>query len=306
MFLIINTWIVLADIRERKIPNILLLILVGILPFWYIWFPISNSIQMIIWALLSLILVWFGVFAYKKNGFLGSGDIKYAAIITLYIGGHPLSIWLGNIWAITLVTLVCWLTMIIGQATALRRYIDWEDYKKAIGDTSRQAILSWIKRTILDWIIIGFFFSLILKDTYTIIFDTIPRDTDFYFFLTLIIFLMRPHIRYMLTQWSYRIWPTIGMILYFGYHIQQNGANIFFTEHKSYLFSIWQYAIIFILLQKIVTIVFYIYDTIITTAKIQSSLQTVPYSLVIFIAFIVTNWWSHINLMSLLKFILSY
>ena len=69
----------------------------------------------------------------------------------------------------------------------------------------------------------------------------------FYFFLTLIIFLMRPHIRYMLTQWSYRIWPTIGMILYFGYHIQQNGANIFFTEHKSYLFSIWQYAIIFIL-----------------------------------------------------------
>ncbi len=305
IFLVTNIWIVYIDICTRTIPNVLVLLLIAILPIWYLVFPLGNPIQIVTGFLLSLILLGFGAFAYEKNGFLGSGDIKYAAILILYLWIHPLPIWIGNLWAITLVALICWMMMILGQIIAMKSHIHRIDFERAWGTISGHQIVSWFQNWILDWAIIGFFFALILKHIYTLVFDAMPTDTDFYFFLTLTVFLVRPYIKYILTQSSYGVVVGFMVFLYFWYAAQQHGIDTFSREYLWYLSNVWQYALILVLLQKNTNIIFRIYDGIIVKTKTHNSLQTIPYSLLLCIAFIVT-YCSDMNLMSSIKFILWY
>jgi uncharacterized membrane protein YciS (DUF1049 family) len=148
--------------------------------------------------------------------------------------------------------------------------------------------------------VIGFFLYLALRSLSTLVFEYISLDRDFYFLLTLLILLIRPQIRYLLTKWEYRIYPIIGMLIYYGIVIQNIGISGFWLEEQIYLMGIWQYAIGFILLQKIASTVFHIYNVIIDRSGFRNLLYTIPYSLVIFAGF-ATLVWGDWDLMMMLK-----
>jgi Flp pilus assembly protein protease CpaA len=143
-FVIINLAIIWTDIKNRQIPNRLLIGLLILLPIWYIAFPLGQSSDIILYAIVSLILLVGGVVAYKKNGFLGSGDIKYASLIILYLAPHSLPLYIGNVGAITLIILVLWIVMILGQVLAMRGVISRGDLVRMLPERSWRYLLSGI------------------------------------------------------------------------------------------------------------------------------------------------------------------
>ncbi len=300
LFLWINIWIIFADIRERKIPNILLMGLSVLLIIWLILFPIGNNEVLISQSILSFVLILWGIFFYTENGFLGSGDIKYGAILLLFLGWHSLPLYIGNIGALTLVTLLFWWSMILGQITALRQYL-WENEKKIFFQKiQKKEFLKDITVFIWDWVIIGFFISLIFKDISLQVFQFVTTGGDFYFLLSLIIFILRPAIRYLLTKWQYRIYPLIGILLYFWFSIQSTGWESLMLELVSFIRNIWQYILIFTLASTITSKTFSVYDTLMERIGLKSMIHTIPYSIIIFGAFCLTYFWD-INLMGIIK-----
>jgi hypothetical protein len=104
----------------------------------------------------------------------------------------------------------------------------------------------------------------------------------------------------MLTEWEHRIYPIIGMLLYYGIVIRDIGISGVWLEEQIYLMGIWQYALGFVILQKIASTVFHLYNVVIDKSGSRNLLYTVPYSLVIFAGF-ATLVWGHWDLMMMLK-----
>ncbi len=300
LFIGINIWIVLADIRKRRIPNIAILCLLGLLPIWYIAFPILEISEIAIYAAMSLILLIWGIGIYRENGFLGSGDIKYASIIILYLVPYSLPLYMGNVGSITLIILVFWISMILGHLLAIRSLMNREDLVRILPEISLRTVIYGLWNTFLDWCIIGFFLYLALRSVTTLTFEYISLDQDFYFLLMLLIFLSRPRLRYILTKWEYHIYPILGICIYYGVAIRDIGIWGIWIEGQAYLMGIWRYALVFILLQIIANTVFQLYNIVINKSESGKILYTIPYSLVIFAGF-ATLVWGHWDLMTMLK-----
>ncbi len=300
VFVIVNISILWSDISHQKIKNNTLLLLIAILPFWYSIFPYWSSAAMITQALFSVTLILFGIFFYTENGFLGSGDIKYWAILILFLGHHSLAMFVGNIGILTIITLMLWWSMILGQIYAIHGKARSIMAHMAIPKLEQKAVISWILLILLDWVVIGFFISLFIKDITLRIFEIIPPWEDFYFLITIYIFVLRPGLRYMITKWKYKILPILGILVYFGAYIQKNGITAFLWENMTYIQYIWIYAFIFYIVSTLTQTTFSHYDTITMKKWIKNTMHSMPYSVIIFgwfIALVLLN----ISLFPLLK-----
>lgn len=300
IFICINILILWSDIFDRKIKNSLLFLLLGILPFWYFFFPLWSTENIIIQSIFSIILIGWWILFYQWDGLLGSGDIKYAAILILFLGQHPISILIGNIGILTILILGFWWSMILGQIFAMREYIGNSDKLFLSRKISRSKIISWFLFFILDWGIIGCILSLLTKDLSLKIFEIIPGWWDFYFLISLYIFILRPGLRYMITKWEYRIFPIIMGLLYIWYYIQKNGMETLSWEALIFFSSIWKNAIILSLISIITRETFWLYDRILRKTATKSLIQTIPYGVIIFIWYMLL-FFHNINLVMIMK-----
>ena len=218
--------------------------------------------------------------------------------------GSSIPVYIGNIGVITLVILVIWILMTLSMIAVMRRVIDRGDLISILPEKSWRTIISGLWSVILDWCVIGFFLYLALRSVTTLAYEFISFDRDFYFLLTLLILLIRPQLRYILTKWEHRIYPIIGMLLYYGIMIRDIGISGIWLEKTLYISEIWRYALGFVILQKIATMVFNSYDVIINKSGGRHILfSTIPYSLVIFAGFCSTYFWQ-IELTELLQYLM--
>ncbi len=287
LFLGINIWIVLADIRERKIPNILLIYLLGLLPIWYIAFPIRSTSQIIIWWVFSLILLIFGIFLYKKDTLLWSGDIKYTAILVLFLWQYPLSIFIGNTAILTLLCLSLWVVIIILYIYQFRWSLHLDTLMNDISPTiPKNEIYLYILAYILDWGIVGFMISQLIPKIWIILGGELTAGTDIYFLIFMIVYIIRPWANFLITRWRYNILPIVLICIYFMVYIQNNSIYILYSEMVYYVSSLWFYILLYITIYYISTSLYRIYDRI-NTIRWKERLQTIPYSIVIFLAFMI-------------------
>lgn len=282
IFLGINIWILISDIYHRKIKNILLLSLLLILPFWYSVFPHWSRENTLLQIFFSLTLVIAGVFFYKKNWFLGSGDIKYAAILILFLGTQSIPLFIGNIWILTLFALGFWWSMILGQLVALHQHIELPSLK---WDFTIQSFLVWLWWIIFDWMIIGIFLYLIIQDILLRIFQIFPSGGDIYFMVSLSIFVLRRAIRFIIIEWKYKAFPLFFLLIYFSKYIQENGIDSFVWENIAYITNIWKYAIVFMAVRIVTQKTFVYYNSTMEKIGSNNKLHTIPYSVIIFLWF---------------------
>ena len=99
-FLIINSFIILSDVKEKKIPNRYLLCLLCLLWVYYIylythWFHFSwyFLLQILVSLFISFTLYYFWVWS--------AGDAKYLLILALFIPQIWVIPFIWNIWLIT-------------------------------------------------------------------------------------------------------------------------------------------------------------------------------------------------------------
>jgi len=98
-FLVTNFYIILSDMKEKKIPNIYLRYLLFMLPFWYLYvwyFHIFSGIHFIAFLLqvTATILISFWLYHFWK---WGAGDAKYLIVLCLYIPQIWIIPFIGNI-----------------------------------------------------------------------------------------------------------------------------------------------------------------------------------------------------------------
>lgn len=299
LFLILNFWIVFVDIRERRIPNKLLIYLIILLPIWLYIFPLGTRENLISQAIISLLILIVWIFFYTRDGFLGSWDIKYSAILVLFLGQGSLSLFIGNIWILTIGTLLFLWSVLLGSIYAIYT-CNWKNEIKIS--------LLKIKKIkpydgfifFLDWIIIWYGISLLIKAISLEIFQFIPTSWDFYFLLSLWIFLLRPWIRSFLLNWKYNIYPIFGVLIYFWLSLQKNGYEILIQDIWIFIKNIWQYALIFTLVNYVTRKTFSLYDSTVEKYKISKKLHTIPFSIIIFLSFC-TVFFFNISLTNLLK-----
>ncbi len=264
------------------------MVLVGILPFW-IWISAPSYISMSISNIfVSIILLIWGIFLYQSSPFLWSGDIKYTAILILFMGSHPISDFVGNIAALTLICLFFWIVIILGCIYRSR-------WSLSIGVVMNQLspkipkneIYLYILAYILDFGIVGFIFSQLIPHIWVILSYSIDMNANMYFLIFLVVYMIRPWSNYLITRWQYNIIPIFWIIIYFGSYIQDNGVSTLYSELLRYISSLWIYILLYIVIRYISTTIYGIYDHM-TTIWWWEYFKTIPYSIVIFIAFITT------------------
>ena len=284
----INAWIVFADIHERKIPNISLWILLGILPFW-IWLSSSTHIDIGISNILfSIILLIWGIFLYHSSAFLGSGDIKYAAILVLFMGHHTLSDFVGNLAILTLLCFFVWLVIVIGYIYKYRWSLGLDVVIDHISPKiPKNEIYLYILAYILDFGIVGFMINQLIPQIWVMMSYTIDMSENIYFLIFLVVYMIRPWSNYLITRWKYKIISIFLICVYFGLYLQDNGIYSLYSEVSQYVWSLWLYILVYIIIRSISTSIYRLYDYS-TTLWWWEYFKTVPYSIVIFIAFITT------------------
>lgn len=274
------------DILKRKIPNNHLGILVLILPFWYLVFPIYNTSIMIGNILLASLLLIFGVFLYKKGSFLGAWDIKYGALLIVFLWDNSAALFIGNIGVITACTLLFWWSMLVWQIFSLEPSIFTQSPWKKILNTLQPTIIKNIVLGFLfDWIGIGFFLYLVTQDGINILFQSLPYSNDYYFLIFVIIVFIRPYFRYLLQKWEHRIFPLAFMWLYFISKVENTGIDYILSTLQIFIENIWIYALWFSIVSGISRKIFKLYDDL-DKKNIVYSLHSLHYSTVIFIAFV--------------------
>lgn len=264
------------------------MVLFGILPFW-IWISAPSYISMSISNIfVSIILLIWGIFLYQSSPFLWSGDIKYTAILILFMGSHPISDFVGNIAVLTLICLFFWIVIILGCIYRSR-------WSLSIGVVMNQLspkipkneIYLYILAYILDFGIVGFIFSQLIPHIWVMLSYSIDMNANMYFLIFLVVYMIRPWSNYLITRWQYNIIPIFWIIIYFGSYIQDNGISNLYSELLRYISSLWIYILLYIVIRYISTTIYGIYDHM-TTIWWWEYFKTIPYSIVIFIAFITT------------------
>lgn len=300
LFIGINLWILACDIRTRKIPNILILILWFLLPFWLWIFPGESIEKLISSGILSLSCIVWGIFYYKESGIFGAGDIKYGALLLLFLAGKPISLFIGNIGILTFLTLIFWCSLLIGRILSLRGSIvplikNLSLSRQKMGKMRENLLLS-----IFDWVIIGFLLSFFIKDFWALVLHIEPLGNwEYFFLLSLIIFLLRPRIRSIITNPERRSFSLFVIIFYVGYLIERNWYEIFWSIFISYISNIWMYALFFTGMNTATRKLFRFSDTLFTKKWSENTLHTIPYSVIIFWGFFLGVFFD-INLLTLL------
>ena len=128
----------------------------------------------------------------------------------------------------------------------------------------------------------------------------IPTDAELYFIVSMLVFLIRPSIKYLLTKWKYKVFPILGMLLYFLFYIQEYTFIVFVGNIGYFIQNIWIYFVIFTSVIYITQYTFRVYDKIIGSIGYISKVDTIPYSIIIFMGF-VSVYFFDLNLLSLLR-----
>lgn len=282
-FIIINLAILLEDIKKRRISNRYLIGLILILPFWaYIYFPRDFSL-LLPWIIFSVILFIVGIFYHEKNTFLGAWDIKYAAVLLLFLSGKTLKVFISNIGILTFLTLILWLSLIIWQLIAL----EWNFLKKIAFEKKidlRKVGISVVK-WLLEWIIIGFLLYLLIEDIAIFGLAWIQSSKDFFFILMMILFFLRPWIHYLFSDWKHRIITISIAFIYIASKIQDQGFIFIQEKLIQFVGSIWIYILVFGIWNSISMKVFSFYDRWIEKNENVIRLHTIPYSFILFLSF---------------------
>jgi prepilin peptidase CpaA len=83
MYCILNVAIATYDFSFFRIPNIFLLLLVGLYVFYAIFYVQPDKIITSIFAFTLVLIISFALFALKA---IGGGDAKYLSVISLWVG----------------------------------------------------------------------------------------------------------------------------------------------------------------------------------------------------------------------------
>lgn len=301
LFLIINIWIVISDIKHRKIKNNLLLFLGLMLPIWYMWTELIIDNWIIAKFILASVILSLGIMAYNnQKNMLGSGDIKYLSILLLFLGSTSLSYFIWNIAILTFITLI-WLVMymvlvIVRCRDLIEKHIQQIFLEKFPLSSIKNHILS----SIFDWLIIGFMLTIAIKDILRYLFQSIPTSWDIYFIVFLIIFLIRPYIKSIITNPKYRVISSMGIFMYISTYINMYWLNGAFEEYILFIKNIWYYIAIYIIIGWLSQIVFIMYDGVIKTKFNNTHSLTIPYSILIFGSFCIT-YFMNISLIWFIK-----
>lgn len=285
VFIWINIAILWSDITERRVPNSLLVGLIWVLPFWFLQYPIASIGTIFPYVLLSGSLLICGIFLYRDNWFLGSGDIKYAAILALFMGHHSIAAFVGNIAVLTLLCFFVWLIIILGYIYRSRWSLSLDVVTHQISPKiPKNEIYLYILAYILDWGIVGFILSQLIPQIWIMLSYRIDMNENIYFLIFLIVYMIRPWSNYLITRWKYNIIPIFWIFIYFGLYIQNNGISTLYSEISHYISSLWLYILLYIIIRYISTTIYGIYDHS-TTIWWWEYIKTIPYSIVLFIAF---------------------
>lgn len=292
LFLGINVYILLFDILYRRIPNIALFYLIALLPLWLWIFNGWKLSQLVLDSIISALIIWTWVFFHIKNRLIGAGDLKYSAILILYITGYPLSIYTQNIWVLTIICLLSWWIFILIRLGLLRKEIDKKWILPKIKNPWTKRSREWIFIFFIDWCLIGWIIAQSMGNIMAKAFSYIWGYWDSYFFIAIIIFLIRPIIRKMLFYWRYGIFPIMGLIIYLCEKIISLGLENFLIEWMYYIGNIWHYAAIFTITYFITKKTFDLYDKVTQKENTWKWIHTIPYSIILFLAFIVSYFWN--------------
>ncbi len=289
IFMSINVLILREDFISRKIPNKYIISLFLLLPFWWVLFFPEDLRVLLPHCILFLILIIIGIFSEKEKWFFGGWDIKYWALIILFLSGRSLSVFIGNIWVFTLLILIFWWSMILWKIYTVRPDIIHELSCKRLRKVIREN--HFIKSTvffIFDWIVIGIFLYLAMQDILIEMFQINIFGGQLYSIVAIGIFFLRPSIKNLIKNSKYGFFVIVFIWLYFISKIQANGISYFLTTLFIFIKSIWIYALVFSSLGWITRKTFLKYDALIDKKNIGKSFDTIAYSFVIFLAFIVT------------------
>jgi len=284
LFFGINLYILWIDSIKRKIPNNLLIWVLLILPIWLYTEPTLSQKYLAPQYIFFIFFIVLGIFSYKENTFLWSGDIKYFSLLILFLWEKSIISFIGNIGILTFITLGLILSILIGEILALKD----NNLKKLHNITSInikknvRALLVFL----FDWIFIGLFIVFLSK---LIIGELLQRnfiDWELYLLISIGVFLLRSKFHFFIMNWEHRIFPIFGIFIFFWYFFQKNGPETFFIETFYYIKNIWPYAIAFGLTYSITNWIFSCHDKVVQKTWIKNTFETIPYSIIIFIGYI--------------------
>lgn len=305
VFWYLNLAILIQDIRYRRIPNKLLLLLLALLPFWLY---IHNSWilgQFILGSIFVISLTSFGILLYRENSLIGAGDIKYGAILILYLTGYNISIYIQNIGILTLLCLSLWWGYIflqIIQSSGKIKNIWLSAFPKKI---QPKEIRMRSVQFLLEWCVVWWLITLWIQAITNRVFEYMPLSWDVYFMIVIFVFLIRPAIRSMLFYWKYGIFPILAIILYIWHKISTLGWAGTISEWTLYIENAWIYILVFSGVYILTEKTFAYHDNISEKDhNNQQAQSTIPYSIILFLAFVISYIWN-VTLMSPILKILS-
>jgi len=295
LFFVLNLVILYEDFFRRKIQNVLLITLLLLLPFWWIVFGSENILTLAPNILLSSILLIGWISLYNETSFLGAWDIKYGAILLLFLPSNILPAFVQNIGILTLTILVGWITFLLGQIFALNQM---RQMLKAIIQwvtlSSSQSNLFYFT---FDWVYIGFLLYLIIQNILSVMFHDIAYDKSFYLIFTIWVFLLRPAIRYLTTRWEHRIIPLVCSGILYLYYTMEFTFGYIWSTFELYIMNMWVFALSIALISGFTHKFFAFHDQILSHISTWNKMHTAPYSFVIFIAF-TTTYYYHQSILS--------
>ena len=301
VFFLINILILKRDVQHRKIPNTYLLCLCGVLIIWLYVFGISSDtlLSRILFAL-ALLLGW--AFFYKEDGFLWSWDIKYAAILGMFLGEKSLSIFIWNIGVLTIIVLIFWTGLVSGILWAMRDYISKSSpLFRQVSWKQVGAFMITGCTFLFDWIIIGYIFKEGMNFAMSLMHGVSVFHNDFYFLLSIGIFLVRGSVRKYLFTWKYRPIALVWIMLFYASMIQSSGLVVLLGDIWWFAKSIWLYAIVFAWVYFLTNNIFILYNELMDTIWNHHNYhKTLPYSCVIFAGFCIVYFWN-INLLYMIQ-----
>lgn len=295
-FLFINIYILFIDFKIRKISNNSLIALLCLLPFWYSIFPpvSRSSTLLLVWT--SIFVLTLGVIFHNSNRWLWSWDIKYFALLVLFLTQTSISTWIINISILTLFVLFSWIIFLLWSFTwFLSKYGQDIPYFKSLSSFFRDIhalfylydekkektniVLSFF----FDWIFLGFVIYIIFPPLISTIFlntEFISPNPEIYFLLSICIFIIRPYIHKFIFSKANRIlWSIITWCILILLVVDTNFLLIV-EKLVQYILGIWKYTVILVSLSVITAGIFRIYKNLLWLHYRE---YTFPYSIVIFL-----------------------
>lgn len=281
LFFGINFYILWIDFTKRKIPNILLILLFLLLPFW-IYINNPNYPYFLYQCIFFIFFITLGILNHKKNVFLWSGDIKYFSILILFLWEKSITLFIGNIGVTTFIMLGIVSSILLWELYALEKNI-FKNNK--ISSFPIKKIYQSITIFLFDWIFIGIFITFLTKILSGELFKITLISWELYLLISIVIFLLRSRLNYLTMHWEHRMIPIFGIIIFFWYFFQKYGQEGLLIEIYHYIKNIWPYALTFTITQWVTHWIFSHHKRVTKTIWIKNTFETIPYSIVIFFSY---------------------